>query len=66
MDRSITSEQLKEAQKVIFTWFLEQNNNVTMKPITMIDTEIIINDKQRFRLFSFLTFYGREELPPIE
>ena len=61
----ITNEQLKEAQTTIFTWFLEQNNNVTKKPITMLDTEISINE-QTFRLITFMTFYGRGELPPID
>ena len=61
----ITNEQLKEAQTTIFTWFLEQNNNVTKKPITMLDTEISINE-QTFRLITFMTFYGRGELLPID
>lgn len=63
---AITNEQLKEAQTTIFTWFLEQNNNnTTRKPITMLDTDISVND-QTFRLITFMTFHGRDELPPID
>ncbi len=64
MDDKITPKQLKEAQEVIFKWFVEQNSKDLKKPITMLDTEISAND-QMFRLITFMTFYGRNEIPAI-
>ena len=64
--KTITKDELENAQRVIVTWFFEQNQNQTQKPITVLDTEIELHDgTQRFRLFNFLTFYGRDEAPTI-
>lgn len=63
--KKITPQQLKEAQEVIIRYFFQENQNVTRKPITMLDTDVDINN-EHFRLFSFLTFYGRDELPKID
>jgi hypothetical protein len=61
----ITLKELREAQEVIIRYFFQENQNLTRKPITMLDTDIEINN-EHFRLFSFLTFYGRNELPPLK
>ncbi len=66
MDKdTITQEMLQEAQTVIFKWFLQQNTKDIKKPITMIDTEISLNDS-KFRLITHMSFYGRNELPMID
>lgn len=63
----ITSEELMKAQKVIFTWFMEQNVDST-RPITILDTTLTLKSgdiEQQFRLITHLSFYGRDELPKI-
>ena len=62
--RTVTNKELREAQETIILWFLQTNQNTIRKPITMIDTDIKLGNEQ-FRLFNFMTFYGRDELPPM-
>ena len=62
--RTVSNKELKEAQETIILWFLQTNQNTIRKPITMIDTDIKLGNEQ-FRLFNFMTFYGRDELPPM-
>jgi hypothetical protein len=60
----ITPQMLQEAQTVIFKWFVQQNTKDLKKPITMLDTEISLDDN-KFRLITHMSFYGRNELPSI-
>ena len=64
-DDKITPQMLQEAQTVIFKWFVEQNTKDLKKPITMLDTEISLDDN-KFRLITHMSFYGRDELPKIK
>ena len=63
MNVTTAKQQLEEAMSVIVHYFFQVNNNITKKPVTMLDTEVDVNG-ERFRLFSFLTFYGRDEAVP--
>ena len=61
---NVTQEDVKTAHEVIATYFLLVNQNTTKKPVTMIDSDIEL-DGEHFRLISFMTFYGRNETPPM-
>lgn len=60
---NVTWEDVKTAQETIARYFFQVNQNITKKPVTMIDSDIELQN-EHFRLFSFMTFYGRNETPP--
>jgi hypothetical protein len=62
-----TLKELQDAQMVIFNWFIETNRSCKedAKIITLLDTEIAY-ETTNFRLITHLSFYGRDELPPLK
>lgn len=67
MSDKVTAEQLKQAQRTIIEWFFQENGKNPKKPITLLDTTMHFEkpEPQQFRLLTFFTFWGRDEVIEI-
>jgi len=67
MSDKVTAEQLEQAQRTIIKWFFQENGKKPKKPITLLDTIMYYEkpEPQQFRLLTFFTFFGRDEVTEI-
>lgn len=59
----VTNEEVIQAQKVLFKYFMEQlviNSTANRMPVTVLDTDIRTDDGT-FRLITHFSFYGRDD-----
>lgn len=60
MSNHVSDEEVANALKTIYNYFVQENNKEPVKPITLIDTNIEDGD-QKCRIITHLSFYGRNE-----